>query len=617
MASQDWVGKSIGERYRIESFLGDGGMAAVYKAYDPNLRRDVAIKLIHPHLSRNPEFVRRFEEEATAVARLRHPHIVQVHDFDQDNGVYYIVFEFVEGESLQAVLHHHAESHNPFPIERVLKIGAQIGEALAYAHEEGLVHRDIKPANIMFNRRDEAILMDFGIAKMDDAAQHTATGMVLGTARYMAPEQVMGEKVDARTDVYALGVVLFEMVTGRSPFEADSAATLMMKHLNAPIPDVRELRADVPPGLIRVINRALAKDKSARFQTAVDLVAAIRELIGSDSGTATAKSPILSVDDRTVVETAVSPDQLPIKTATTTRQAAAPVEKERKEGEKKRPLWLIGGVAIVAIVAMVALFALRGGGNDEPPASRTPVVASSSISLSNNSSTNSGSGSASLGASGSASSGEEANPTSAAFAVSSSSDTPTDVPSDSSIPDFDPLFLTIYNYEGLIVTLGLPNSDIAHILFSVDDPEPSINNGRTEPGNSGIANTTIGPIPYEKGDHTLYIRYVDGSGTPGQIYSFDYTVDDIVFNYSQQSYDFATQSYPVVFIMVAIDSDPNALYTYAYSVDSEALDEGVEGVGQGASLILSGLEVGDHVLYVQARGEGLETAVVAYPFTIE
>ncbi|MCA9963744.1 MAG: protein kinase, partial [Anaerolineales bacterium] len=111
MASQDWVGKSIGERYRIESFLGDGGMAAVYKAYDPNLRRDVAIKLIHPHLSRNPEFVRRFEEEATAVARLRHPHIVQVHDFDQDNGVYYIVFEFVEGESLQAVLHHHAESH--------------------------------------------------------------------------------------------------------------------------------------------------------------------------------------------------------------------------------------------------------------------------------------------------------------------------------------------------------------------------------------------------------------------------------------------------------------------------------------------------------------------------
>lgn len=612
MASQDWVGKSIGERYRIESFLGDGGMAAVYKAYDPNLRRDVAIKLIHPHLSRNPEFVRRFEEEATAVARLRHPHIVQVHDFDQDNGVYYIVFEFVEGESLQAVLRHHAESHNPFPIERVLKIGAEIGEALAFAHEEGLVHRDIKPANIMFNRRDEAILMDFGIAKMDDAAQHTATGMVLGTARYMAPEQVMGEKVDARTDVYALGVVLFEMVTGRSPFEADSAATLMMKHLNAPIPDLRQLRADVPPGLIRVINRALAKDKSARFQTAVDLVTAIRELIGSDSGTATAKSPVLPADDRTVVETAVLPDELPVKTAATTRQAAVSVEKERGEGAKKRPLLLYGCLGVfvmVGLLAIVLLFTWRGG-NDEPTVTRTPVVASSNISLSDS---NNGSGSASLGVSGSANSGEEAASTSAAFSVSSSSDTPTD----SSIPDFDPLFLTIYNYEGLIVTLGLPNSDISHILFSVDDPEPSIDNGRTGPGNSGIANTTIGPIPYEKGDHTLYIRYVDGSGTAGQIYSFDYTVDDIVFNYSQQGYDFATESYPVVFIIVAIDSDPNALYTYAYSVDSQALDESIEGVGQGASLILSGLAVGDHVLYVQARGEGFETAVVAYPFTIE
>lgn len=255
------------------------------------------------------------------------------------------------------------------------------------------------------------------------------------------------------------------------------------------------------------------------------------------------------------------------------------------------------------MVAIVALFSLRGGGNDDPEATRPPVVASSNISLSS---------------SGSTSSGAEATPTSAAFAVSSSSDTPTLAPADNSgIPAFDPLFLTIYNYEGLIVTLGLPNSDVQHILFSVDDPEPSINNGRIGAGNSGIANTTIGPIPYEKGDHTLYIRYVDGSGTAGQIYSFDYTVNDIVFNYSQQSYDFATESYPVVFIMVAIDSDPNALYTYAYSIDSQALDEGVEGVGQGASLILSGLAVGDHVLYVQARGEGLETAVVAYPFTIE
>lgn len=611
MSNQEWVGKTIGGRYQIEAFLGDGGMAAVYKAYDPNLRRDVAIKLIHPHLSRNSEFVRRFEEEATAVARLRHSHIVQVHDFDQDNGLYYIVFEFVEGESLQATLGQHIQTGIAFPIARALTVCAQIGEALHYAHEEGLVHRDIKPANIMFNRRGEAILMDFGIVKLDDATHHTATGMVLGTARYMAPEQVMGEKVDPRTDIYALGVVLFEMVSGRPPFAAESAATLMMKHLNAPVPNVQELRPDVSPGLIRIINRALAKDKSARFATAAEFVAAIQELQGVGLGEMTAKSPAVVLDDRTMVETAVPAVELSHQAA-----AAPKVAVQREDGGKKRPLWLIGSVAAV-VVAIVALFALRGGGGDDPAASSTPAGASSNVSLSG-SGGDSGSESAGFSVSGSGSSGAEATPTRSAFAVSSGGDAPAEDPAvESGIPLFDPLFLTTYNHAGLIVTLGLPNSSVDHILFSVDDPEPSVSNGRIGDSDSGIANTTIGPIPYEKGDHTLYIRYVGGSDVPSQIYSFDYTVDDIVFNYSQQGYDVATGSYSVIFILVAIDSDPNALYTFAYSVDSQALDEAVEGVGQGASLILSDLAVGDHVLYVQARGEGgWETAVVAYPFTI-
>jgi len=176
MSSENFVGKTLGGRYKIQSLIGQGGMASVYKAHDPNLHRAVAIKVIHPHLSNNPEFFRRFEEEATAVAQLRHPNIVQMYDFNHDEDVYYMVMEFVMGETLQTRLKRLNASKRRLSVKEAITFTAEICEAAFYAHQRGMIHRDIKPANIMLDVNGRAILMDFGIARMVDASQHTATG---------------------------------------------------------------------------------------------------------------------------------------------------------------------------------------------------------------------------------------------------------------------------------------------------------------------------------------------------------------------------------------------------------------------------------------------------------
>ncbi len=273
-----WIGKSIGGRYHIEELLGQGGMSAVYKATDPNLKRVVAVKMIHAHLSSDAGFVARFEEEATAVAKLRHPNIVQVYDYDHDDQVYYMVLEFVPGETLQEHLKRLNESDRKLPIKEALKYAQDISNAADYAHHRGMIHRDIKPANVMLSVQGDAILMDFGIAKIIGGQRHTATGAVVGTAMYMSPEQIKGEQPDRRTDIYSLGVMLYEMVSGHPPYEANSAMTLMMMHVNDPIPDVRQLNPEVPSDLVAVINKALAKNPGERYQTAAELSADLKKV---------------------------------------------------------------------------------------------------------------------------------------------------------------------------------------------------------------------------------------------------------------------------------------------------------------------------------------------------
>ncbi len=287
-----WVGKTIGGRYRIDDVLGQGGMSAVYKAYDPNLKRVVAIKLIHSHLAGDPRFLTRFTEEATAVAQLRHLNIVQVFDFDNDGDLYYMVQEFIPGETLQERLRRLEKSGRLMPVNDAIRYTVQIANASGYAHLRGMIYRDIKPANIMITVQDQATLMDFGIVKITGGERHTATGAVVGTALYLSPELIRGETPDPRSDIYSLGVTLFEMVSGRPPFEADSAMTLMMMHMNDPVPDLRQIRQGVPEALVAVIERAMQKNRLDRYSSMEEMTQDLERALQSIS----ASQPVTQIE---------------------------------------------------------------------------------------------------------------------------------------------------------------------------------------------------------------------------------------------------------------------------------------------------------------------------------
>ena len=281
MEQHTWIGRSLNDRYKIDALLGQGGMSAVYKAMDPNLKRVVAIKLIHPHLSTDIEFVYRFRREAAAVAAFRHPNIVQVYDFNNDGDVYYMVLEFIPGETLQDRLKHLKKTNTRMPLPQAIRYLINICDALGYAHKQGMIHRDIKPANIMLDVQGQAILMDFGIVKILDSTAHTTTGALLGTARYMSPEVIRSEMPDERSDIYSLGVTFYEMLSGDPPFEADSAMSLLMRHLNDPVPDLNSKRQDLPPALIRIVNKSLEKDRNDRYRSAGELAADLKRLLAA------------------------------------------------------------------------------------------------------------------------------------------------------------------------------------------------------------------------------------------------------------------------------------------------------------------------------------------------
>ncbi len=369
MAVDRWVGQALGGRYQIEELLGAGGMSSVYKARDPNLKRTVAIKLIHPHLSNNEEFVRRFGSEATAIAQLRHQNIVQVYDFNHDGDLYYMVLEYVAGETLQHRIKRMNEAGRRLPMREVLKCAAEICTAADYAHQRGMIHRDIKPANVMLDVNGNAILMDFGIARIMDTQQHTATGAVLGTALYMSPEQIQGLHPDARSDIYSIGVTLFEMLGGRPPFEADSAMTLMMMHLHDPVPDLSQLHPGVPEQVKRIVNRALEKDRANRFQSCAEMAAALQKALSTlgdeaeqaveaPASQATVIEPAPKASSlKTIVEPAVTLPGARVGEATAVEARAAASEPlpqvSRPPSAKK---WVVGGVIAVLLLA------LAGGG---------------------------------------------------------------------------------------------------------------------------------------------------------------------------------------------------------------------------------------------------------------
>jgi hypothetical protein len=360
----DLVGMNLG-KYRVVARLGRGGMAEVYKAYQPGLNRYVAIKVLHGHLADDEDFIGRFEREATAVAHLRHPHIVQVYDFDMEGGLYYMVMEFVEGPTLKAELKERSVKGQIFTLAETARIITALASAIDYAHARGMVHRDLKPANVMFTSEGQVVLTDFGIARIVGATRYTLTGAISGTPAYMSPEQGQGQRGDERSDIYSLGVVLYEMVTGRVPFDADTPFAIIMKHINDPLPLPTTVNPDIPAEVERVILKAMSKNPDDRYQTAGGMVKALREAVGVTADQTIAAMPIATIAPTPRVrEVAVepglerTPTPLPaqVTKAPATSTATQTVATTTIAGLPILPFALgVGAILVVCLIALAVI----------------------------------------------------------------------------------------------------------------------------------------------------------------------------------------------------------------------------------------------------------------------
>jgi len=322
-------------RYRIEGQVGHGGMALVYRATDTVLGRTVAVKVLDAGHASDPTFVDRFRREARSAARLNHPNVVSVYDSGSDGPVHYIVMEFVEGQTLAELL----AQEGPLAPERAAEIAKSVAEALSFAHAEGLVHRDVKPGNVMITPRGQIKVMDFGIARLTTAHTITQTSTVFGTASYLAPEQAQGLRVDGRADVYALGVVLYEMLAGRVPFVADSAVAVASKHVMEQPVSPSKWRRGVPPALEAVAMRALAKDPADRFKGAAEMAGALAAFGAGGTATVPAGAPGATAP-------LARTDVLPPVTRGAPGSHAAP----------RRSRWWIPALVILILAALLALF---------------------------------------------------------------------------------------------------------------------------------------------------------------------------------------------------------------------------------------------------------------------
>jgi len=258
-------------RYEIKEELGRGGMATVYRAYDPLFERDVAVKVLPREMLHDPNFRVRFEREAKTIAMLEHPFIVPVYDFGEEEGQPYFVMRYMSGGSLSDRL-----KKNPLSVQEAASMLERLAPALDDSHAKGIIHRDLKPGNILYDSRNDPYISDFGIAKLAEGGTTNFTGSaIIGTPAYMSPEQAQGESIDDRADIYALGVILFEALSGKQPYEADTPMGVVIKHITDPVPHILDVRPDLPPAIESVIEKAMAKNRDERFTTAGDLTKAL------------------------------------------------------------------------------------------------------------------------------------------------------------------------------------------------------------------------------------------------------------------------------------------------------------------------------------------------------
>jgi len=342
---------TIDGRYRVEYLLGSGGMADVYCATDLQLDRQVAVKVLYRRFAQDPEFVERFRREASAAAGLQHQHVVSVYDRGEWDGTYYIAMEYLQGRSLKAIINEYGALDSDWAIDMT----TQILRAARFAHRRNVIHRDFKPHNVIVDDDGLATVTDFGIARAG-ASDMTQTGSIMGTAQYLSPEQAQGHAVSEQSDLYSIGVILFEMVTGRVPFDGESAVTIALKHVSEPPPLPSSINPGISPALDAVIMKALAKDQADRFANADQFIDALEQ---ARAGVIPAGVPAPAVGERTMI--GMSGSALAAGAVPTSAYAAASDANGDDDGPGRR-WWLFAGGAVVAVgILLVLLLALKPG----------------------------------------------------------------------------------------------------------------------------------------------------------------------------------------------------------------------------------------------------------------
>jgi serine/threonine-protein kinase len=357
------IGKRISGRYKILDSIGGGGMANVYLAHDMILDRNVAVKMLRLDLTNDEEFIRRFHREAQSATSLTHPHIVNIYDVGEEDNIYYIVMEYVDGQTLKQYI----QQYSPLQVEEAIGIMRQLTSAIAHAHQNNIVHRDIKPHNILVDRDGKVKITDFGIAMALSATSITQTNSVLGSVHYLSPEQARGGMANKKSDIYSLGIVFFELLTGRLPFSGESAVSIALKHLQSETPSVRRWNPDIPQSVENIVLKATAKDPFHRYNSVEELDEDLRTAMNperlhepkftvpiDDEATKaipiiTSDRPIQSLDETLVHNT----DKHIIKS---TDDA-----KNKSNGKKKRKKWpiILGSIlAAVVIISLLIIFAL-------------------------------------------------------------------------------------------------------------------------------------------------------------------------------------------------------------------------------------------------------------------
>ncbi|WP_301108928.1 Stk1 family PASTA domain-containing Ser/Thr kinase [Sporosarcina sp.] len=356
------IGRRIGQRYEIIRVIGDGGMSRVYLAHDIILDRDVAIKVLHYDFANEEELKKRFQREALSATSLTHPHIVNIFDVGQEDELHYLVMEYIPGRTLKEYIH----THGALSAEHAVSIMLQLVSAISHAHHNGIVHRDIKPQNVLMNGEDDVKITDFGIAMALNSTAHTKTNSVIGTVHYLSPEQARGGMATKRSDIYSLGIVFYELLTGKLPFSAETAVAIALKHLQEETPSVREQLPEIPQSVENVILKATAKDANYRYDTADDMYNDLLTILSPERADEE-KFTLPFDDDRTVAIPIVKDpkkfdnveDTVKIAPSKEQPKPAVPEKKKKKKKKKKWPGILGVSVLIIALLAVLLTIMLK------------------------------------------------------------------------------------------------------------------------------------------------------------------------------------------------------------------------------------------------------------------